>query len=72
VSGLLEKARQGFSLLSQGRKIIAEVTDAVADGKAALSADDQAELNKLLESEAPESREAHRRLDEARTKAANR
>lgn len=62
---VLEKARQAFALIQQGRASLAEIADAIKDGTAAIAAGDQAELDRMLAEEAQETRAAHAALDAA-------
>lgn len=66
---ILARAREALALIQQGRTALAGIADAVSDGKAAIDADTKAELDALLEQEREETRAAHRRLDDAITKA---
>lgn len=61
----LKMARDGIALLQQGRETVTRVADAVKDGSAALSTEDQAELDRLLAQETAESKAAHDSLEEA-------
>lgn len=61
----LQKARDALAMAAQARAAIASVADAVKDGRAALSTNDQAELDRLLADETRESLAAHDSLAEA-------
>lgn len=61
----LAKAREAIALVSEGRKALTAVVDAVKDGRAGLSTTDQEELTRLLAKETAESRVAHDSLEEA-------
>lgn len=62
---ILDKAREAFDLIQQGRGALAAITSGIKDGTAAISATDQAELNAMLERERTETREAHDNLQNA-------
>lgn len=62
---IIERARQALNLVREGRTALAAIADSVRDGTAAVSTDDQAELNRMLEEEKRESREAHDSLEAA-------
>lgn len=59
---LIEKAREAMGLIQSGRAALSEIASAVKDGSAALSANDKAELETILEREKQESRAAHDEL----------
>lgn len=62
---LLKMAQNALALAREGRQAFDRVRDAAKDGKAALSATDQAELDRLLAEEARESKAAHDSLASA-------
>lgn len=62
---LKERLSQGLALIAQGREIIDEVRENVADGKAALSTNDLAELNAMLDRVTAESEELSARIQRA-------
>lgn len=53
---LLKKAQDAIALIAQGRAALAEVADAVSDGRAAIAADTVEEIDALLEVERIENR----------------
>lgn len=61
----LKKAEDALRLISEGRRVLTEVKDAVTDGSAALSTTDQDKLDQMLEQEMGESRAAHDSLKAA-------
>lgn len=62
---LLDKARDALNLIQEGRAALEKISSAVKDGKEALSSDDAAELQRILEREQAESQAAHDDLAEA-------
>lgn len=61
----MERARQAFAMIAEGRNAVASIVDSVKDGSAAISSDDQAELDRMLEAEREESRRASQNLTDA-------
>lgn len=61
----LKAVRDGIALIKAGREALAEVKDAISDGKAAIDADDAAEMEALLQAERPENRAAFNNLNDA-------
>lgn len=55
---LLNLAKKGASLLSQGRQAFEQVKDAVNDGKTAINATQRSELESLLAQEEQETKSA--------------
>lgn len=62
---ILEEARKALDLIQQGRDALAAITSAVKDGTAAISANEQATLNSMLEKERAETKSAHDNLQNA-------
>lgn len=62
VLGAIAKAK---ALFDEGRAAITEVVDAVNDGRAAVDAKTQAELDAMLATETDETRKAHQALQDA-------
>jgi hypothetical protein len=62
---ILEEAKKAFDLFNEGRSALESIASSVKDGKAAISSNDQAELNTMLEKERAESRQAHDNLQNA-------
>ena len=53
------------ALFTQGREAVAKIVDAVNDGKVAVDAKTQAELDELLKQETAETAAAHTALQDA-------
>ena len=62
---LLEKIRAASEIFAEGRKAVEEIVDAVNDGRAAVDAKTQAELDALLATERTETERAHQTLQDA-------
>jgi ribosomal protein L18 len=61
----LDAAKIALSTIRSGREAMARIADSVKDGTLALTASDQAELNRMLEQERAETRQAHDDLEQA-------
>ena len=62
---ILSQARDALTLITNGREALEAIAAAVKDGRQAISADEQAELDALLAREKQESQAAHDKLAEA-------
>jgi hypothetical protein len=62
---IIEEAQKAFALIQEGRQALNAITSSVKDGKVAIDAKTQTELNALLEKERPESQAAHDNLQNA-------
>jgi uncharacterized protein YkvS len=62
---ILDEAKKFIALMQEGREGLAGIVDAVKDGKVAVDATTQAELNSMLEKERAETKEAHDNLQNA-------
>ena len=60
---ILAKAKDAAEMIAAGRKILAEVANALKDGKTAINAKTQVELDALLADERTETKAA---IDKAR------
>jgi hypothetical protein len=65
MSKILDAAQKAFDLFNEGREALEAIASSVKDGKAAISSDDQAALNTMLEKERAESIAAHDNLQNA-------
>lgn len=65
ISNILATARKALAMMKEGRSILANVTDAVRDGKVALDTKGQADLNAMLAEEQRETEAAHSSLARA-------
>lgn len=55
---ILALAKKGAGLLSEGRAVLDQVKDSIADSKAAISASEQSQLNAILDQEEQETKAA--------------
>lgn len=65
MSSILDKAKKALDLVREGREALEAITHEIQDGKHAITATEQAELNSMLEKERPESQAAHDNLQNA-------
>lgn len=62
---IIEQAEKAFALFNEGRAALEAIASSVKDGTAAISSNDQAALNTMLEKERAESISAHDNLQNA-------
>ena len=62
---IMKAIAEAKAIFDQGREAVTKIVDAVSDGKVAIDAKTQAELDALLAQERQETEQAHQALQDA-------